>query len=92
MDKDFHEIVEEVYQLFLTQPIENQRSFASERREALTNYQIDLGRPIRNTYNLWERQWEPEIVDVVDYSPNHPDQMSMRVIEAVWERANKAYK
>lgn len=45
-----------------------------------------LGRWIRNNYNLWSIPWEPKIKDGVDYSPEHPDCVSMTIVEEVWRR------
>lgn len=43
-----------------------------------------LGRAIRNRFSLWSISWKPEFVDGVDHSPQHPDAVSMRVIEQVY--------
>lgn len=43
------------------------------------------GRAIRNRFGLWDREWEPEIVDGVDHSPEHPDTVSMDVVMKVIE-------
>lgn len=45
-----------------------------------------FGRYIRNKYKLWEVEWEPELIDGVDHSPSHPDQLSMTIIEELWKR------
>lgn len=45
-----------------------------------------FGRFLRNTYRLWDRPWEPEIKDGCDYSPNHPDAVSMRIIHKLHAR------
>ena len=42
-----------------------------------------LGRSIRNHFKLWTYKWEPELRDGVDYSENHPDAISTRVMEEV---------
>lgn len=39
-----------------------------------------LGRHLRNHAKLWESVWEPKLIDGVDYSPEHPDAISSRVI------------
>ena len=52
----------------------------------LHQFHHSLGQWIRNNYNLWEIPWEPELRDGVDYSPHHPDQVSMTIIEEVWKR------
>lgn len=49
-------------------------------------YHHSVGRWIRNHYNLWSEEWVPELKDGVDYSPNHPDARSMRIITDVWKR------
>lgn len=40
-----------------------------------------LGRHLRNYCNMWEIKWEPELIDGVDHSENHPDAISSRVIK-----------
>lgn len=58
--------------------------------EPFEKYHMNIGLWIRNHYNLWTYKWEPELIDGVDYSPYHPDQLSNTIIKAVWEqgRAN----
>ena len=60
--------------------------FFSSTRESLINYHHTLGQSIRNQYRLWEREWEPDLRDDIDYSPDHPDAVSQRVIEKTWEK------
>ena len=59
--------------------------FKMTSRNHLVKYNPSLGRDIRNEFKLWERHWTPEIVEGVDYSPDHPSAISMRVIEKVWD-------
>lgn len=47
---------------------------------------MDLGMWIRNKYNLWTIPWEPELKDGIDYSPYHPDSVSMTIIKEVWKK------
>lgn len=42
-----------------------------------------FGTWIRNEYHLWERKWTPKIINGCDYSEDHPDQISSRIIEKV---------
>jgi len=63
-----------------------------ESKGILTNKREDLivlhhssGRWIRNEYKLWERPWEPVIIDGVDHSENHPDALSMQVMEKLYD-------
>lgn len=52
----------------------------------LIMYHHGFGTYIRNKYKLWANEWEPHVVNDVDISPDHPDQVSMRIIEQVWLR------
>ena len=65
---------------------ETKRQFLETPKEELISYHTTLGRKIRNEFKLWDIEWKPEIKNGVDYSPNHPDQVSMKVIETVWEK------
>ena len=55
--------------------------------EDLIHLHMTTGAVIRNEYALWKREWEPEEVDGVDISPNHPDAVSDRIIHRLWERS-----
>lgn len=92
-DKDsIQDIVDEVYGWLEGESDKIMDEFIDTKKSDLIQYHTGLGRSIRNTFKLWERKWEPEIIDGADHSPNHPDQLSMRIIEQVWERARKAYR
>lgn len=56
---------------------------------SLIGYHHSLGQHIRNKYKLWSRKWEPFLIDNVDYSSNHPDNVSMRIIEELWRQGQK---
>lgn len=45
-----------------------------------------FGTYIRNEYELWQRPWTPKIVDGCDYAEDHPDQISMRIIEKILKK------
>lgn len=53
---------------------------------SLINLHHSFGTYIRNKYKLWTIPWEPELRDGTDYSPDHPDQISMTIIEELWKR------
>jgi len=55
-------------------------------KDQLIQFHSNLGRLIRNSLCLWNIKHKPKIVDGVDVSHNHPDAVSMRIIEALWER------
>lgn len=57
-----------------------------KNKEDLIVLHNNLGRDIRNAFDLWGYKWKPELVDGVDVSPDHPDLVSQRVIERVWEK------
>ena len=67
---------------------ENKKQFLDTPKEKLVKYHTTLGRSIRNEFKLWDTSWVPDIQNGVDQSPEHPDQMSIRVIEEVWGRLN----
>jgi len=55
-----------------------------QEEDELIKYHHDLGRNIRNGFDLWSYAWEPDLVDGVDMSPEHPDAISMEVIRELW--------
>jgi hypothetical protein len=57
-------------------------------RKDLIGLHHSLGRHIRNEYGLWKHTWEPELRNGVDYSPNHPDSISQRLIEQLFDYWN----
>lgn len=57
-------------------------------KEDLIQFHNTIGKDVRNSFGLWQCTWYPEIVDGVDMSPEHPDQVSMTVIEEVWRTVN----
>ncbi len=64
----------------------DQQKFLNTPKSSLIKYHSSLGRDIRNEFKLWENYWKPDIRDGVDHSPEHPEQLSMTVIETVWEK------
>lgn len=83
---EFKEMVCIVENWFYKDTDENKKEFLETPKEKLVKYHTSLGRSIRNEFKLWDREWKPDIRAGVDYSPDHPDQISMRVIEEVWNR------
>lgn len=61
------------------------KTLSESSKDNLGLYHHTLGRVIRNTFDLWKEPWIPEIRDGCDWSPNHPDQRSMTVIELMWD-------
>ena len=57
----------------------------------LTALNSTLGRNIRNDFGLWDFPWEPNIdlATGVDYSPNHPEAVSMDIIRSIWNILQK---
>lgn len=58
-----------------------------------------FGRQIRNNYGLWQdnpitETWRTDesshkIIDGIDHSEDHPDAVSMRIIEKLWLRLRR---
>lgn len=63
---------------------------AIDDKDKLIRYHGTIGRAIRNLFNLWATTWTPVISNGCDVSENHPDRLSMRVIEAVWQKIRNA--
>lgn len=72
--KTAYSLMEEIYKNFSE---EDKTWFENEVPVAMHS---TLGRHLRNHAKLWECEWQPELIDGVDYSPNHPDAISSRVI------------
>ena len=89
------EMINEAYSWFEQETEQFKSIFVSCTKEQLIQYHTTLGRAIRNRFKLWELDWKPEYKMVgsiqYDVSPNHPDAISMRIIEAVWEKAKEEY-
>lgn len=82
---NIEEIAEKLVIDFYNSPEKEKETFRNTSKDDLTMYHHSLGRMIRNEFKLWENTWEEDIRDGVDYSPDHPDQLSMTIIEKVWE-------
>jgi hypothetical protein len=83
---EFNEMVNIVMMWFHKGKVVDQQTFIETHKENLVKYHTSLGRSIRNEFKLWDNEWKPDIREGVDCSPDHPDQISMRVIEEVWRR------
>lgn len=75
--------VEQVLGWFHEAPKSEQVRFINTRRHNLITYHHTLGRSIRNNLKLWENRWHPKVQNGVDRSPDHPDALSMTIIELV---------
>ena len=65
---------------------DEQELFKNSTEKDLIQFHMGLGRYIRNEF-LWKNtNYKPEIRDGVDYSKNHPDNLSMEIIKMVWNR------
>jgi hypothetical protein len=83
------QMIDTVFQWLVEESEIPQQQFLATPERELVGYHHTLGRKIRNEFKLWERAWTPDIRNGVDYSLDHPDAVSMRVIEAVWQRAQQ---
>ena len=64
--------------------------FTLKPSSSLVEYHHTLGEHIRNHFKLWEREWEPNIINGIDHSENHPDAISMSVIVEAWKKLDFA--
>jgi hypothetical protein len=87
---EFKEMVDIVENWFHKDTDENKKEFLETSQDKLVKYHTTLGRSIRNEFKLWDREWKSDVRDGVDYSPDHPDQLSMRVIKEVWLRVQNS--
>lgn len=82
----FDDMVIAVTSWFMEAPEEEQKLFLATSKDDLVRYHDSTGREIRNRFKLWERKWTPDVRNGIDHSPEHPDNISQEVLEAVWER------
>jgi hypothetical protein len=85
----FDECVVEVLGWFKNATKEDQEFFKLTPKNELHKYHFGLGMKIRNECGLWKEPWIPwkeEIIDGVDYSPDHPDAVSTQIIKTVWDK------
>ena len=83
------QMINTVFQWLVEESEIPQQEFLKTPYSKLVAYHNSLGRKIRNEFKLWENTWTPDIRNGVDHSPDHPDAVSMRLIEAVWQRAQQ---
>ena len=82
---NFDQIVAEMNSELLPEDIEYLSSI--DLKDCITLHST-TGQYIRNRYHLWDE--ENPFTDFKDpMGENHPDQFSMRVIEAVWKIVNE---
>lgn len=87
---EFQRIVGVVSNWLDEAPKNHREEFINMSKEDLIKYHHSLGRDIRNEFGLWQYAWTPQIENGFDMSPDHPDAVSMRVIETVWENSRNA--
>lgn len=79
-------MAKEVESWYNSSPEELKAEFITTPFENLVVFNSTLGMDIRNKFNLWMFDWDKQLVDGVDVSPNHPDSLSMDVIKTVWRK------
>jgi len=80
--------IEEMAEATLSELTEDDKNYiiALGEAERLNLLHQTTGRYIRNQFSLWERPHEPQYDDEdVDISTDHPDALSMQVIETMYE-------
>lgn len=84
--KDTGYMIRQVRSWLKESPVDEIKKFLDTPKEDLIAYHSTVGRSIRNAFELWEKPWTPVIDESgADVSEEHPDAVSMRVLEGVWE-------
>ena len=78
------EIVDDVISKIPDEDKDRLRFFAEKYNKHYLHH--GFGTWIRNEYKLWQRPWIPKIIDGCDYAEDHPDQISMRIIEKILKK------
>ena len=80
-------VFEVMHMLYCHTPKEDLEEFYNAPKDKLTEmYHRTVGVWVRDTFNLWQFPWAPELVNGVDESPEHPDAVSMNVVVRAWEQ------
>lgn len=89
----FDEIVDDLEQRL---KLEDKKELANMKREDLPMLHHGMGTWIRNSYDLWwgnplTEKWRTDpagrtMINGVDHSKDHPDSLSMRIIETLYDR------
>lgn len=62
----------------------------STKEKDLIQFHSNIGRQIRNEFNLW--QGNPELLkDMGLPEDKHPDEVSQKIIEALWKELKRIY-
>lgn len=90
-EKEILEIVDTVIGWFDLEEDQDARNhFLKCTKDELIQYHHSLGQNIRNEFGLWGEKWVPVIIDGCDMSEQHPDAVSMKIIEIVWEKLHNS--
>ena len=78
--------IEDMVQELLADLNEEQRNqLRSMQKGELAGLHFSYGMYIRNHFRLWDYEFVPMIDERgVDVAPDHPDALSMKVIESLW--------
>lgn len=89
----FDEIVDDLVRWAARHPKERSWLVELGMRNQLIETHHGFGRWVRNWYGLWReghpltmKDYKPEVVEGVDQSPRHPDAVSARLIQVLYER------
>lgn len=87
------EIIDDLEQRLL---LDDKKELAKTPQDQLPMMHHGFGTWIRNSYDLWHgnpitEQWRNNpagrtMINNVDHSPDHPDAVSMKIIEGLWQR------
>ena len=84
------EMVKTVLKWFNNSPIRQQEEFRNTDFDNLVVFMHTLGQQIINYFSLWSYKWDKKIVDDIDESTEHPEAVTLRIIEKVWREVKDA--
>lgn len=80
-------LAEAVEKIITTMPKEDAPVIMKTPRKELSKYHHSWGKRIRNAFGLWKGN--PWLTKSVCGEECHPDEVSMKIIEAVWDKLQK---
>lgn len=84
----YEEMLKETVENIRREPYNDLVEFLGTKEADLGKFHFSVGMNIRNHFKMWENTWEPKIVDGIDISPEHPDNISMKLIIDTWRTLN----
>lgn len=72
--------------VLLNLSVEQKNYIREHEKNDLIELHNTLGQTIRNDYKLWSYSWDPDLLNGVDCSKDHPDNLSASIIDKLHAR------